>query len=95
MTIILFLGSLLAAMLIGVPISFSLLISGAVLMWQLGMFNGQIIAENVIHGADSYPLLAVPFFLLAGEIMNAGGLSRRLINLAMSIIGHVHGAWAM
>lgn len=91
MTIILFLGSLLAAMLIGVPISFSLLISGAVLMWQLGMFNGQIIAENVIHGADSYPLLAVPFFLLAGEIMNAGGLSRRLINLAMSIIGHVHG----
>lgn len=91
MTITIFIGSLLAAMALGVPIAFALLISGAVLMWQLGMFNAQIIAENVIHGADSYPLLAVPFFLLAGEIMNAGGLSRRLINLAMTLIGHIHG----
>lgn len=91
MTILLFVGSLLAAMAIGVPIAFALLISGAVLMWQLGMFNAQIIAENVIHGADSYPLLAVPFFLLAGEIMNAGGLSRRLINFAMTLVGHIHG----
>jgi tripartite ATP-independent transporter DctM subunit len=90
-TIAIFIGSLLAAMALGVPIAFALLISGAVLMWQLGMFNAQIIAENVIHGADSYPLLAVPFFLLAGEIMNAGGLSRRLINLAMTLIGHIHG----
>lgn len=91
MTIVLFLGALLASMLIGVPIAFALLISGAVLMLQLNMFSGQIIAENLIHGADSYPLLAVPFFLLAGEIMNAGGLSRRLIDLAMAIIGHVRG----
>ena len=91
MTIAVFIGSLLAAMALGVPIAFALLISGAVLMWQLGMFNAQIIAENVIHGADSYPLLAVPFFLLAGEIMNAGGLSRRLINLAMTLVGHIHG----
>lgn len=91
MTIAIFIGSLLAAMAIGVPIAFALLISAAVLMWQLGMFNAQIIAENVIHGADSYPLLAVPFFLLAGEIMNAGGLSRRLINFAMTLVGHIHG----
>lgn len=91
MTIVVFIGSLLAAMALGVPIAFSLLISGAALMWQLGMFNAQIIAENVIHGADSYPLLAVPFFLLAGEIMNAGGLSRRLINLALTLVGHIHG----
>lgn len=91
MTILVFIGSLLAAMAIGVPVAFALLISGAVLMWQLDMFDAQIIAENVIHGADSYPLLAVPFFLLAGEIMNKGGLSRRLINLALSLIGHVHG----
>jgi len=90
-TIAIFLGSLLAAMAIGVPIAFALLISAAVLMWQLGMFNAQIIAENVIHGADSYPLLAVPFFLLAGEIMNAGGLSRRLINFAMTLVGHING----
>lgn len=91
MTILLFLGSLLGAMALGIPIAFALLVSGGVLMWQLGMFNAQIIAENVIHGADSYPLLAIPFFLLAGEIMNAGGLSRRLIALAMALIGHIRG----
>ncbi|QQR40026.1 TRAP transporter large permease subunit [Devosia rhizoryzae] len=91
MTLLLFVGSLLSTMAIGVPVAFALLVSGAVLMWQLDMFNAQIIAENVIHGADSYPLLAVPFFLLAGEIMNKGGLSRRLINLALALIGHVHG----
>jgi tripartite ATP-independent transporter DctM subunit len=90
-TILLFLGSLLGAMALGIPIAFALLVSGGVLMWQLGMFNAQIIAENVIHGADSYPLLAIPFFLLAGEIMNAGGLSRRLIALAMALIGHIRG----
>nr|WP_289852037.1 TRAP transporter large permease subunit [Rhizobium sp. SSA_523] len=82
---------MLAAMAVGVPIAFALLVSGAILMWHLGMFDAQIIAENVIHGADSYPLLAVPFFLLAGEIMNTGGLSRRLINFAMTLVGHIHG----
>lgn len=91
MTIAVFLVSLLGAMALGIPIALSLLISGGVLMWQLGMFNAQIIAENLIHGADSYPLLAVPFFLLAGEVMNAGGLSRRLIALAMALLGHIHG----
>jgi TRAP transporter, DctM subunit len=90
-TITIFLVSLLGAMAVGIPIAFALLVSGAILMWHLGMFDAQIIAENVIHGADSYPLLAVPFFLLAGEIMNTGGLSRRLINFAMTLVGHIHG----
>jgi hypothetical protein len=55
--------------------AFSLLLCGAALMWHLNMFDAQILAQNVINGADSFPLLAVPFFMLAGEIMNAGGLS--------------------
>ena len=50
-------------------------LSGAALMWHLDMFDAQILAQNVINGADSFPLLAVPFFMLAGEIMNVGGLS--------------------
>ena len=74
MTITIFLGSLLIAMALGVPIAFSLLISGAALMWHLDMFDAQILAQNLINGADSFPLLAVPFFMLAGELMNAGGL---------------------
>ena len=80
MTIAIFLGSLLGAMALGIPIAFALLVCGAALMWHLDMFDAQILAQNVIHGADSYPLLAVPFFLLAGEMMNVGGLSRRIVN---------------
>ena len=91
MTILIFLGSMLGAMALGVPIAFSLLLCGAALMWHLNMFDAQILAQNVINGADSFPLLAVPFFMLAGEIMNAGGLSRRIVNFAMALVGHVKG----
>ena len=51
----------------------------------------QILAQNVINGADSFPLLAVPFFMLAGEVMNVGGLSRRIVNLALTFVGHKRG----
>lgn len=91
MTIAVFLGSLLAAMALGIPIAFSLLLCGAALMWHLDMFDAQILAQNVVNGADSFPLLAVPFFMLAGEVMNAGGLSRRIVNLAMALVGHIKG----
>lgn len=91
MTIVVFLASLLAAMALGVPIAYSLLLSGAALMWHLDMFDAQILAQNVINGADSFPLLAVPFFMLAGEVMNAGGLSRRIVNFAMALVGHIRG----
>lgn len=91
MTIVIFLGSLLGAMALGVPIAFSLLAAGVALMWHMDMFDAQILAQNVIEGANSFPLLAVPFFMLAGEIMNAGGLSRRIVNLAMALVGHVRG----
>ncbi len=91
MTVFIFLGSLLAAMAIGVPIAYALLVSGAALMWHLDLFDAQILAQNVINGADSFPLLAVPFFMLAGEIMNVGGLSKRIVKLALTLVGHVPG----
>lgn len=91
MTILIFLGTLLGAMALGVPISFALLLCGAALMWHLDSFDAQILAQNLINGADSFPLLAVPFFMLAGEIMNAGGLSRRIVNFALALVGHVRG----
>jgi TRAP-type transport system large permease protein len=91
MTITIFLGALLGAMALGVPIAFSLLICGAALMWHMNMFDAQILAQNTLEGANSFPLLAVPFFMLAGEIMNAGGLSRRIVNFAMTLVGHVRG----
>ena len=91
MTVFIFLGSLLAVMALGVPIAYSLLLSGVALMWHLNMFDAQILAQNVINGADSFPLLAVPFFMLAGEVMNVGGLSRRIVHLALTLVGHRRG----
>ena len=91
MTVVIFLGSLMAAMALGIPIAFSLLMCGVALMLHMGMFDGQILAQNLLEGANSFPLLAVPFFMLAGEIMNAGGLSRRIVNFAMSLVGHIRG----
>jgi TRAP-type transport system large permease protein len=91
MTITIFLGSLLAAMALGIPIAFALLLCGTALMWHLNMFDAQILAQNVIEGANSFPLLAVPFFMLAGEVMNAGGLSKRIVNFAMALVGHIKG----
>ncbi|WP_141336522.1 TRAP transporter large permease [Paenibacillus sp. tmac-D7] len=91
MTITIFLGSLLGAMAVGMPIAFALLISGVALMLLLGMFDSQIIAQNLFDGANSFPLMAVPFFILAGELMNAGGISNRIINSALSFVGHIRG----
>jgi TRAP-type C4-dicarboxylate transport system permease large subunit len=91
MTIAVFMGSLLGAMALGMPIAFALLLCGVALMYQQDLFDAQIVAQNVINGADSFPLMAVPFFMLAGEVMNTGGLSRRIVNLALTLVGHVKG----
>jgi tripartite ATP-independent transporter DctM subunit len=91
MTITIFVGSLLGAMAIGMPIAFALLISGIALMHYMDIFDSQIVAQNIINGADSFPLMAVPFFMLAGEIMNTGGLSKRIVNVALALVGHVKG----
>jgi TRAP-type transport system large permease protein len=91
MTVAVFLLSLLGAMALGVPIAYSLLLCGVALMVYLGNFDAQILAQNLIEGANSFPLLAVPFFMLAGEIMNVGGLSRRIVNLALTLVGHKRG----
>jgi TRAP-type transport system large permease protein len=91
MTVLIFLGALLGAMALGMPIAYALLVCGAALMVHLNQFDAQILAQNLVNGADSFPLLAVPFFMLAGEIMNVGGLSKRIVNLALTLVGHVRG----
>ncbi len=97
MTVATFIFSLLGAMALGMPIAYALLVCGVALMGlmtltgQLPAFDSQIIAQRFVDGADNFPLLAVPFFLLAGEFMNAGGLSRRIVMLAMAWVGHFKG----
>ena len=91
MTIVVFLTSLLGAMALGMPIAFALIVCALALMLWLGNFDSQIVAQNMIIGADNFQLLAVPFFLLAGELMNVGGLSKRIVNFALACLGHIHG----
>ncbi len=91
MTIAVFTFSLLGAMALGMPIAFALLVCGIALMHSLGIFDSQIVAQNIINGADSFPLMAVPFFMLAGETMNKGGLAKRIVDIALAVVGHVRG----
>jgi tripartite ATP-independent transporter DctM subunit len=66
-------------------------VCGICLMLYLGNFDAQIMAQNLLEGTNNYPLMAVPFFMLAGELMNAGGLSQRIIAMAQALVGHVRG----
>lgn len=97
MTVIVFLVSLCGAMALGMPCAFALMVCGMALMgWMVFMgiypaFDAQVIAQKMLDGADSFILLAIPFFILAGELMNAGGLSKRIVNFALALIGHRHG----
>jgi TRAP-type transport system large permease protein len=97
MTVLVFLLSLCGAMALGMPCAFALMVCGMALMgWMVAMgiypaFDAQVIAQKMLDGADSFILLAIPFFILAGELMNAGGLSKRIVNFALALIGHRHG----
>lgn len=91
MTVLVFVASLLAAMALGMPLAFSLIVSGVALMLHLDQFDTQIVSQNLINGADNFPLMAVPFFMLAGELMNAGGMSRRIVHSALVWVGHFQG----
>ena len=91
MTLAIFIGALVFFMVLGMPIAFALVLTGVALMFHLDFFDAQIVAQNLLAGADNFPLMAVPFFMLAGELMNAGGISKRIINLAVSLVGHLRG----
>lgn len=91
MTLIVFLISLIGGILIGIPICFSLMFSGVCMMLYLNGFNSQILSQNLFSGADSFSMMAVPFFVLTGELMNRGGITKRIVNFANAVVGHVRG----
>ena len=91
MTVAIFALTLFGAMALGLPIAFSLLVCGAALMVTQGQIDTTILSQKLIEGADSFPLLAIPFFMLAGELMNAGGISKRIVNFALAWVGHLRG----
>jgi tripartite ATP-independent transporter DctM subunit len=76
---------------IGMNMALALVLTGAAMAWTLDFWDTQLLAQNLVAGVDSFPLLPVPFFILAGELMNAGGISRRIIDMAQAWVGHIRG----
>ena len=76
---------------IGMNMALALVLTGAGMAWVLGFWDTQLLAQNLVAGVDSFPLLAVPFFILAGELMNSGGISSRIITMAQAWVGHIRG----
>ncbi|MBK6603662.1 MAG: TRAP transporter large permease subunit [Betaproteobacteria bacterium] len=97
MTVTIFMVSLCGAMFVGMPVAFALLVCAVSLMvylisiGTLDTFNTQIMAQYLISGADNFPLMAIPFFMLAGEIMTRGGISQQIVKIANTLVGHVRG----
>ena len=86
-----FFGSLFLFLFMGVPISLVLVLCALVMMFVSGSWDVMTIPNIMLDGANNYPLMAIPFFVFAGEIMAVGGLSRRVVELAQLIIGRVKG----
>jgi tripartite ATP-independent transporter DctM subunit len=91
MTLAIFLVVLISAILLGLPVAFALLLSAVALMVHMDLFSSDILAQSLVNGVDNFALIAIPFFLVAGETMSVGGLSRRIVRLAMSLVGHRKG----
>jgi tripartite ATP-independent transporter DctM subunit len=97
MTVTIFMVSLCGAMFVGMPVAFALLVCAVSLMvylisvGTLDSFNTQIMAQYLISGADNFPLMAIPFFMLAGEIMTRGGISQQIVKIANTLVGHIRG----
>ena len=90
-----FLPVFLTFLLIGLPVFFGLLFAPGILLY----LNGQekditLLYRNVYAGMDSFPLMAIPFFMLAGELMNKGGITMRLVEFSQAFLGHLRGGLA-
>lgn len=91
MELLVFLGSLFFFLLLNIPIALVMVLSAIVLMLYSGDGDFMIIPQAMVDGVNNYPLMAIPFFVFAGEIMAKGGLSKRVILLAQLMIGRVKG----
>ena len=90
-----FLPAFLIFLMIGLPVFFALLASPGILLWMNGQTNDiTLLYRNVYNGMDSFPLMAIPFFMLAGELMNRGGITIRLVEFSQALMGHLRGGLA-
>ncbi|MGQ4666902.1 TRAP transporter large permease [Metabacillus halosaccharovorans] len=92
--LILLIASLFGLLLLGVPVGFSLLGSSLIAILAQGTIPLQAIPQRLALGLDSFPMLAIPLFILAGTLMEAGGITKRLIALSEVLVGHIRGSLA-
>lgn len=95
MGVVLLFGSLLILILFGVPVGIAVGLSCIVTMVLYGDLPFMLISQTSFTGMDSFPLLAVPFFILTGVLMGTGGIAKRLIDVASALLGFVTGGLAM
>ena len=88
-------GSFALLLILRVPIGISLGMSSLVTIFASGVVQPTYLAQGLVTGADSFSLMAVPFFVLAGELMATGGISRRLLNIADAFLGRKYGGLAL
>lgn len=92
---ILFLPLFLVFLFVGVPVFFAMLAGPGLVLWGIGQERDiAFLYRNIYNGIDSFPLMAIPFFMLAGELMNRGGITRRLVDFAQVMMGHFRGGLA-
>lgn len=82
------LGGLLAVLLLGLPISFALVLACGFAIFERGLPD-MLLAQRLFTGLDSFPIMAVPLFILAGELMNESGITERIVRLADAFVGHL------
>jgi tripartite ATP-independent transporter DctM subunit len=80
-----------AFLVLSIPIGFSLGLTSITMLIYLGRTDFMVVPQNFLKGTDNFALMAIPFFILAGEIMNEGGLSLGIVRFVKSILGHIKG----
>src|SRR2546428_654211 len=88
---LLLLGGFLLLMLLGLPVALSMAVSSLVYILVTGITPDVTLAQRMIAGVESFPLLAVPFFILAGNLMNIAGVTGRIYKFAVALVGWMRG----
>jgi tripartite ATP-independent transporter DctM subunit len=94
MVMVIFFSVFFFTLIISAPIFFSLGLSALALMWNKGMLVPQLVVQRMFAGIDSFPMMAIPFFMLAGALMDTGGISTRLVRFSNYLVGWIQGGLA-
>ncbi|MFN3225842.1 MAG: TRAP transporter large permease [Hyphomicrobiales bacterium] len=90
-TLLILFGVFFVLLLVGTPILFALMGAALVVLHQIDFLSSQLVLQRIYAGLDSFPMLAIPFFMAAGALMERGGISRRLVNFSSYLVGWIRG----